>query len=241
MMISAVSRLYRMVFCRGGYGVHSPFVFDLITNVIEEKCMYYCYGMFDGIRLQLRQEGRKIKCGNRELTVKQALRRFCFSARGYRLLFRLANRFHPKKILVTGSGLGMTPLCVTAYSKDADCIVFEPEPPVAVIARNMVKKYARSSINVYDKSSLPDMHCFDFVVWGTPDDFSLNTFENMLRYLTDESILIISGINGSRTGKKAWKEICAHSKVTVTIDLYSFGIVFFSSKLNRKTYKCISM
>jgi hypothetical protein len=170
------------------------------------------------------------------------LRRFCFSARGCRLLFRLANRFHPAKILVTGSGLGLTPLCVTACSKDADCIVFEPELAVAVIARNLVKKHARASIHIYDTGSgEPDLHHFDLIVWGTSADVSLQAFEKMLRHITEASILIISGINESRAGKKTWKEICAHPKVSVTIDLDSFGIVFFSSKLNRKTYKCISM
>ena len=28
---------------RGGHGVHSPLLFELITRVIEEKCAYYCY------------------------------------------------------------------------------------------------------------------------------------------------------------------------------------------------------
>ena len=33
--------LYRGIRYRKGYGVHSPFVFNLITKVIEEHCSYY--------------------------------------------------------------------------------------------------------------------------------------------------------------------------------------------------------
>jgi hypothetical protein len=248
-MISAVRRLYRTIFCRGGYGVHSPFAFDLITNVIEERCMYYCYEILDNLCLQLQQDSYRIKCGDKELTVKQAMRKFCFSTGGYKLLFRLANRFHPGKILIVGSGLGLTPLYVAAYSKNVDCIVFEQEPSIAIIARNMIGKYARSSISVYDNvyggSDLPELGNFDFIVWGENKPFaagfSLEVFEDMLRHVTDKSVMVISGINESRTDKRIWKKLCAHPRVSVTFDLYSFGIVFFTHKLNRKRYKCIPL
>ncbi|MDR0699085.1 MAG: hypothetical protein LBG28_07720 [Tannerella sp.] len=248
-MISAIGRFYRAIFCRGGYGVHSPFAFDLITNVIEERCMYYCYEMLDNLRLQLRRENCKIECGDKALTVKRAMRKFCFSTGGYKLLFRLANRFRPGKILIVGSGLGFTPLYVTAYSKGVDCIVFEPEPSIAIIARNMIKKYAHSSISVYDnncsESDLSELKQFDFIVWGKnrpfAADFTLEVFENMLRHITDESVMVIYGINESRADKRIWEKLCAHTRVSVTFDVYSFGIVFFTPKLNRKTYKCVPL
>ncbi|MDR2774525.1 MAG: hypothetical protein LBC19_07265 [Tannerella sp.] len=248
-MISAINRLYRTTFYRGGYGVHSPFAFDLITNVIEERRMYYCYEMLDNLRLQLRRENCKIECGDKALTVKRAMRKFCFSAGGYKLLFRLANRFRPGKILIVGSGLGLTPLYATAYSKGVDCIVFEPEPSIAIIARNMIKKYAHSSISVYDnngsESDMSELEQFDFIVWGKnrpfAADFTFEAFENMLRHITDESVMIISGINESHANKRIWEKLCAHTRVSATFDVYSFGIVFFTPRLNRKTYKCIPL
>jgi predicted O-methyltransferase YrrM len=248
-MISAVSRLYRTIFCRGGYGVHSPFAFDLITNVMEERGMYYCYEMLDHLRLQLQRGNGKIECGDKELTVKQAMRKYCFSTGGYKLLFRLANRFRPEKILIAGSGLGLTPLAIAAYSKNVDCMVLEPEPSIAMIARNMIKKYAHSSISVYEhngsESELSELKPFDFIIWGknglSAAGFSLEVFEKMLRYVTDESVMVISGINASRADKRIWETLCAHNRVSMTFDLYSFGIVFFTPKLNRKTYKCIPL
>jgi len=35
--------LYRGIRYRKGFGVHSPFVFNLITKVIEERCQYYSF------------------------------------------------------------------------------------------------------------------------------------------------------------------------------------------------------
>ena len=36
--------------------------------------------------------------------------------------------------------------------------------------------------------------------------------------------------------REFWKEICSHPEVTVTIDLYSMGIVFFNKKLHKRDY-----
>jgi hypothetical protein len=253
-MAPIFSRFYRILFCRSGYGVHSPFAFDLITTVIEERQAYYCYEMLDNIRLQLQKENRKMRYGRKDLTIKKILHKDCFSVRGYRLLFRLTNYFRSEKVLIIGSGLGLAPLYATAYSRKTDCIVFEPEPSIAVIARNVVKKYACSPIKIYDKifdeSDAPELKNADFIIWGnvsveSSDRWktvnSFGFFENMLPYVTDKSIMVICGIHDSSARKQIWKEVCAHPEVSVTFDLYSLGLVFFNSKLHRKTYKSIYM
>lgn len=239
-MGSILGRLYRILFCRGGYGVHSPFAYDLITTVIEEKRAYYCYETLDTIRLQLQQENRKIRCGEKELTLKKAIRTYCFSVNDYRILFRLANRFHPEKVLIIGSGLGLTPLYVLAHSYKADCIVVERERSIAEVACDVMRKYARSSIKIFDEFDMSEPDHADFIIWGKSVDFSFNSFENMLPYVTDKSILIIYGINNSFTDKQVWDKVRTHPKVTATFDLYSFGLIFFNSKLYQKTYKTIS-
>jgi hypothetical protein len=243
-----------MLFCRGGYGVHSPFAFDLITAVIEERRVYYCYETLEGIRRQLRQEKRKISYGADRSTLRKILRKEGFSLQGYRLLFRLTNYFRPQQTLVIGSGLGLTPLYVTAYSGKTTCLVFEPEPSLAVIARNVVGKYAHAPIHVYDKifdgSEL--LGKVDFIVWrnissassgdeARQTDHSFAFFEQLLPYVTEKSLLVVGDIYASSAKKQLWKKICAHPAVSVTFDLYSFGLVFFNSKLYRQRYKNIFM
>ena len=45
--------LYRGIRYRKGYGVHSPFVFNLITKVIEERCSYYSFNEIELMRRKL--------------------------------------------------------------------------------------------------------------------------------------------------------------------------------------------
>lgn len=73
---------------RCGYGVHSPFAFDFLTNVVYERGEYYAY---------------------------RALREQFFSSSGWRnghalkcckFLFRLANYVHPSVIRIYGGPVG---------------------------------------------------------------------------------------------------------------------------------------
>lgn len=68
---------------RCGYGVHSPFAFDLITNVFYEKTPYYAY-------VELREK---------EKTEKQDT---ATSIKVKQLLFRLTNRIQPQLIVDAG-------------------------------------------------------------------------------------------------------------------------------------------
>ena len=73
---------------RCGYGVHSPFAFELITCLIYEKSIYYAYKQLPeeekkqalGYHREWRSERRKVK----------------------HLLFRLVNRFQPHTIVDAG-------------------------------------------------------------------------------------------------------------------------------------------
>ena len=68
---------------RCGYGVHSPFAFSLITDVIYEKTPYYAYS-------SLKKEQKKRV---RERKDSQKVNRF---------LFRLVNRVQPDTIIEVG-------------------------------------------------------------------------------------------------------------------------------------------
>ena len=71
---------------RCGYGVHSPFAFSLITDVIYEKMPYYAYSS-----LQEEQKKRIRECGWSKGTRKVN-----------RFLFRLVNRMQPATIVEVG-------------------------------------------------------------------------------------------------------------------------------------------
>ena len=109
--------LYRGIRYRKGYGVHSPFVFNLITKVIEEHCSYYSFYDIELIRKQLlfrdniitypdRQQKGKL----RRRTVGEIVEREAIKPKHGALLFRLANYFKSQNILQLGPSMGLSTL-----------------------------------------------------------------------------------------------------------------------------------
>lgn len=73
---------------RCGYGVHSPFAFDFITNVVYEKSSYYAYK-------PLAKEEKTLPAVRRRRGAGESLK-------VKRLLFRLVNRVQPAVIIDAG-------------------------------------------------------------------------------------------------------------------------------------------
>ena len=115
------SLLYRSIRYRKGFGVHSPFVFNLITKVIEEKCSYYSFYDIELLRKQLLQT-RSIG----EIVKREAIR-----PKHGALLFRLTNYFKSRNILQIGTTMGLSTLYLTSYATGLRCIVLENIPEFA--------------------------------------------------------------------------------------------------------------
>jgi predicted O-methyltransferase YrrM len=132
--------IYRRIFCRKGHGVHSPFVFALITKVIEERHPYYFYQDAAIARLQLFQKEQSVHVQTGSATVKKIAQKDCISKKEGEFLFRLANYCQPHSILTIGSSLGLIPFYLTGYASGLRCITLEREEELAAIANILLKK-----------------------------------------------------------------------------------------------------
>lgn len=93
---------------RCGYGVHSPFAFDFITNVIYEKTRYYAYSE---IETGASTHARKVN----------------------RLLFRLVNRVQPHTIISTGQSQ-LTSAYLQAGKRTATFFPLSPKDESAILS-----------------------------------------------------------------------------------------------------------
>lgn len=63
---------------------------------------------------------------------------------------------------------------------------------------------------------------------------TINYFKTLLSHVHDSSVMIFDDIYWSEGMTKAWEEIKAHPAVTVTIDLFKLGLVFFRKENKEK-------
>ena len=65
---------------------------------------------------------------------------------------------------------------------------------------------------------------------------TLRYFTECLSCITDQSILVFDDIHWSKEMLEAWEEIKEHKAITLSIDLFFFGIVFFRKEIKVKQH-----
>jgi predicted O-methyltransferase YrrM len=226
---------YGRIRYRKGHGVHSPFVFSLITKVIGEKCPYYCFYDIELLRKQLLHKEETAA-----LVKREAIR----PEQGA-LLFRLANYFKPKNILQIGPAMGLSTIYLTSYTSGLKCISLEPSAEYTAVSQWVYEKRKNIFIDVRTgeyKQILPgawkDMELPDFVFFNVRNEQNRDTwmFHECIKHVHNDTVFIIGNIRTNRYMRNVWKEICRHQETTVTIDLFSIGIAFFNKKLHKRNY-----
>lgn len=239
-------QIHRRIFHRKGHGVHSPFVFDLITNVIEQPLPFYAYKDIDLIRLHLRLHGQPVTYQGKQSSVQKYLQKQEISKKEGELLFRLTNHYKLRSIFTIGAGLGLIPLYLTGYTSGSQCIALEPENEIAGIAEKIIRKYGNESIRIIQgnyNQTVPDalnlcekIDCLYISKLVSVEETAF-IYETCKPLIHDETIMIISGIHTSTAKHECWKHLCEDPKITVSVDLGKLGLIFFRSKLHKRMYK----
>lgn len=228
------------------HGVHSPFVFRLLNNVIYRLDPYYSYESVEALRATLLQNGQVIHCtelgaGSRtgksqRKTVKQIARQAVKPAKYGQLLFRLVDYFQPQTILELGTSLGLTTSYLAMANRSAKVTSMEGCSELIPIAQKHLDQLEIKNVELIEGNfddRLPEwlagISSLDFVYFdgNHRKKPTLEYFHQCLEKANNQSVFVFDDIYWSKPMTEAWEEIKAHPKVSVTIDLYQMGIVFF--------------
>jgi len=238
MKFSSQIKLYRKLRYRKGYGVHSPFTYNLITKVIEEKTPYYAFEDIENFRKELL---------NRDNPVKTLIAQETQSKNYGALLFRLVNFFKCRTILQTGGSTGLMSLYLALPSrKNCNCYVLEERTGLLGTIRNFAENYSLNNLHLIEGIYMESLYrlkqeiaSFDFIFINAMGD-SVKTREALQlieTFICPDTIMVIDNIRRDKAMKKLWKEIKNRPDVGPTIDLLSLGLVFFNTRLQKKHYK----
>ena len=241
-----------------GHGIHSPFVFDFVMNVLIDKRSFYCYKTVEYIREELKQNDDLLTIEDfgagshtkqfhqRKISsvASSALKPAKFS----QLLFRMVNHYQPKTILELGTSLGITTSYLACAKNDAHVITMEGAPSIASVAKQNFERLQLQNIEIVTgnfDNTLPDLLAnvstldFVFVDGNHRKKPTLSYFKQILSKTNEQSVLIFDDIHWSEEMEEAWQEIKGHQSVTLSIDLFFIGIIFFRKENKEKQHFAI--
>lgn len=239
----------------GGYGVHSPFMFKFITEVMEEPGAWYAQDdiaelydelCFDKRRIQISDfgAGSRIDKSNQR-SISSLARHSAVKKKFGDLLFRIVKYYKPDTILELGSSLGVSSLYMALARPEAKLYSIEACPETAKIAAENFKILQAQNIRLIkgtfeDKLSeiLTEINEIDLAFFdgNHRKGPTLNYFNHCLAKASKKSIFIFDDIHWSRGMEEAWSEIKKNQKVRMTADLFFFGIAFLSPDLPEQDF-----
>lgn len=230
------------------HGVHSPFVFNLLTKCFYDKKPKPEYSILKNYRKTLLDNENYIEVTNFGSKPLQSNRRQIskiaktagISPKRAELLFRVTNYFQPKNILEIGTSLGLATSALALGNTNAKIITLEGCPETGKQCQLQFQKFNFSnvvSVVTEFESYLEDIRLqlktetenFDLIYFdgNHSKKATLAYFDLLLTTITNDSVWIFNDIHLSPEMEETWEIIKNHTKVTVTIDTFQWGFVFF--------------
>lgn len=246
MFFQIKSYLKFLWYSKNEHAVHSPFVFTLITKCFYDKKSKPEYAILNNYRKTLLANtntidvtdfgaGSKVFKSNKR-AIAQIAKTAGITSKRAELLFRITNYFQPKSILEIGTSLGLATVALALGDKNAKITTLEGCPETAKIAQNQFQEFELANITsvvTQFESYLNDLKLetlnlkLIFFDGNHSKKATLNYFEKLLPTVTNDTVWIFDDIHWSADMEEAWESIKKHPKVTVTIDTFQWGLVFF--------------
>lgn len=239
-----------------GHGVHSPFVFSLITKVLNDRTNYPAYEAIETQRnlllgnetiLTVEDFGAGSTKGLTKQRVVQQIAATSLKPKKYaQLLYRLVNYFQPKQILELGTSLGITTTYLAKANPSATVTTMEGSAAIAAIAQQQFDALQLKNITVvtgnFDETLQPLIdkagQAFDFVFidGNHRKEPTLRYFEQLLAKANNDTVFVFDDIHWSAEMEEAWEQLKQHPQVTLTVDLFFIGLVFLRKEQKEREH-----
>lgn len=237
------------------HGIHPPFLFELYNNVIADKTPFYAFESIESMRAKLMLSNLEIEINDfgagssvnksNKRTVSDIAKNTLKAPKYGQLLFRLVNRFKPTTVLELGTSLGISSMYLAAANSKTKVTTVEGCPNVSKVAKVNFDKIGLKNIelvnaqfDVFLPEYLKRTDQLDFVFFdgNHTKEATLNYFNLCLPKINNNTVFVFDDIYWSKGMSEAWEEIKRHPKITLTVDLFALGIVFFNTDLSKQDF-----
>ena len=246
--------LHYLFFAKTKFDIHSPFVYDFVTQVLEDKRHFYAFDEIAALRQELLLSDQTLEitdlgAGGATAPIKKRkvgdiARASAIPEKWGKLLFRIIHHYKPQITIELGTSIGLGTLYISKANTAANIYTIEGANTLADIAAENFNKlevgdpdHSTGQVTQVIKGNfdkqLPDLleslDKIDFVYFDGNHRYepTLRYFEMCAAKSCDHTFFIFDDIRWSEEMYETWKKIKSDPRISVTLDLYRWGIVFF--------------
>ena len=239
---------------RKGHGIHSPFMFNLITKVFNHKNLdeklKEVFGIYNKMInskqvLHFNEIGAGSSYNKEENQIlSKIIRRSSINKKYGQLIYNLVKYFNPPQILELGTSVGIS----TAFISQAATIsTFKTIE--GILQKIEIAKEISTELNTNPEFILGDFDStldkvldkfqhLDFIFFdgNHTQQATLNYFNKCVKKAHNDSVFVFDDIHWSKDMELAWNKIKSHEKVKISVDLFRLGLIFFKKELSNQHY-----
>ncbi len=231
---------------RGGHDIHSPFVYDLYTKSIDIKAKEAIFERIEELRKELLKNDSSVSKNNfgsgtkendiSEPSISRVVKRSSIPPYMGQLLFRLTDYLKPESIIELGTSAGFSTMYLASGNKNANVVSIEGDVNLAKLASANFNKLGLTNVTLINgefDAKLPDILAsiekigLVFIDGNHSDEATLRYFKLFSAKACSNSLIIFDDIRWSKGMENAWNNICQDVNVSISIDMFNCGLVFF--------------
>ena len=234
------------------HGVHSPFVFDLITSCFYKKKDKNDLTIFLNYKKKLSRNSSLLEISNfnfisnllfsNKRKRSRIIENLGISNGRAGLLINIIQYLKPKSILEIGTSLGIVTVALSSAQESSKITTLDENEKTVNIIREMFKKNTFKNVKFlagnFDITLRQALNNSDFIYFKVKNinETTLKYFEFSLTYIHNDSVILFENIHSDKESEKIWNHIKNNKKVTVTIDTFFWGFVFFRKEQEKEHF-----
>ena len=233
------------------HSLHSPFAFKFYQEVIKDRPAPLLNPLNELIAtartnseiIQLTDMGAgSNRSQHRKLS---SIAKTSHNRKVGRVLHRLVQFLKPKTILELGTNLGFSSASMALAEPSCQVVTIEGCAQLVNKAHEHWQTLQLTNLKVVNgnidyclEETLKVHPSWDLIYVDANHRYeaTLKYFESCLKETHENSVMVIDDIHWSSEMSKAWRQLCNHKQVSVSMDLFQLGILFFDKKLPKKHY-----
>lgn len=239
------------------HSLHAPFAYDFYVNTLAAEEEQDDFREIEQHRRDYLQNHEMIQVNspgapsrvsqNKSRKISNIAGKGISGARNSRLLYRIGKSLQPKTMIELGTSLGINTLYLSASCPGATVYTFEGCPATAEVARSLFKKWHYPNIRLVEgniddtlSQTLTNIDTVDFAYLDANHQYAptLKYYEWLQAKSSRDSIFVLDDIYWSPGMEKAWQLIRQKAEVSLSLDLFELGILFFR-ELQVKQHHCL--